>query len=690
MDVIVRASDGGRLLESLENMKQSLDITFIFPLQPDKILHAHKLILAGWSEIFNVIVYNSNESVIKVSVTNVSYDTFKTLIQFLYGKPIKFRNVEEAVDFYLAAKKYGVTTQPAIKHLISRINRVDSIEVYEAGLKYEFEDIVQQCLLAFKNSTWYIINSRQFLTASPETVNAIFRLKSLRRIGERDLCVALHNWLKAQRGNLNENLEAIKPAIEAIRFLTLKSSDAPMINHLNFLTQDQKDGVVQLLQNPEMSCSTYPETFSRNQVKRKTKNPEIICNRCEMVINLQSPICYCVWKLHEFMDCSEDEGEYSSEEEVVSDGYVSEDEFEYDYNSSKNSPRTPIDPVVLVKNNRYECNVTTMLKRLAAMDNLKDFTFTFANHGNQEIWAHKLLLAAWSNSFFHRFYGNQIVESDTMEILDFEPEIFQKSLDYLYGKLISIKSATEAMKIYKVANKFLPPLLSITSHIFEDPNHLIESYEASLVENLEHITRKCLEKFASRTYRLIDEEQFLKASAETVNTIFRGDICGVSVFDMCEAMTKWLQAQPGELSENILKVKPAIQAIRFWALNEFNFSVVKTLIFLSEDEKTLISKAILAEDWDTKVSIYPPGFCTYSGSCDREPPSATCCDCDKSIEEGDCCKKCYAKEMKAFNSVTEYIDPPYYDKAWAIKQMTGFPVEADNPYHHDFKANTKF
>lgn len=707
-DVDIFGPDGNEMLEVLATLDDTKDVVFKFTDSPDWNIHAHKLILAGWSHKFQNMLYLDPNYENVVDLKDINPVIFSTLIDFLYAKPLEFICIEQAMDFYDVASEFDITVEPVLKYLESQINRRNCIEIYELAVDYELDEIIEMCLKAFTLSTWHIINSAQFLSASPNTINVIYSLKSLRNISELNLCIALHNWVGAQAPDtIEEKLNAVTHAIRSIRFLQIKPSYADAIMQLNFLHQDQKLGIVKALCRPGEMYERYPDFFCMSWTNRKTKTPKVYCMECEEEINIKRPRCSCCTLDDDgdwiYTDEESSSGESKVEDEpkpVQYDEEMCDKLFEEDHDRTLDTdeildsdsvedfsicPDT-IDMEYFVRDGSYICNATGMLDEIRVLTDLQDVFFMFPNHCNRVVGAFKLILAGWSEIFYRMFYGPERTVENKVEITEFEPDVFEKTIDLFNGELISFKSASEAAEMLEICEQFELPT-GVCMDYLTSARNCIDAYEVSIRYDLECVTDWCLDKFESRTYRLIKEDQFLSASAETVNTIFSGKLCNVTAKMMCKALTRWLQAQEGELADEIKKVKPAIHQIRFLTMTSEDLEYVGSLMFLADEEKHRICHAIAAEDIASKLFFYPSEFSCNMTTYDSSQPKETCEKCDTSIDEDDFCKTCIDDFIGPTPSHDPNHNPPFYSKKFVSRRVTGLPLNAVNPYGHDFSNN---
>ncbi|XP_069686011.1 TD and POZ domain-containing protein 3-like [Periplaneta americana] len=106
-----------------------------------------------------------------------------------------------------------------------------------------------------------------------------------------------------------------------------------------------------------------------------------------------------------------------------------------------------MDNCQLTKHSLVERGLEALEKGLAA-----DCKFLVGKE-REEIVACKVLLAITSPVFEKQFYGS-IGEKDPVELLDIEPGVFKKMLQFIYSRRVGIVSREEALDLIKVAHKY--------------------------------------------------------------------------------------------------------------------------------------------------------------------------------------------------------------------------------------------
>lgn len=140
--------------------------------------------------------------------------------------------------------------------------------------------------------------SDKFLSSGIMTIKQIFSLQVLKLKSEMDLVKALERYILANQEKCPEVAKSVRPAINLIRFLTLKTSE---IVQTSLLTAEEIINVIACLP-PQQDLSKMPQGLSVSKRKRH------FINQLSMVMELNdiysAKICpYSCTYQHALWDC---------------------------------------------------------------------------------------------------------------------------------------------------------------------------------------------------------------------------------------------------------------------------------------------------------------------------------------------------------------------------------------------------
>lgn len=151
----------------------------------------------------------------------------------------------------------------------------------------------------FADNTGEVINGQQFLEAQPETLKVIYELDTLEIESEVDLIKALERYIEHNQKNDSEIVGKVRPALNNIRFLTMKAKE---VVRTSLLTPEEKVDVIHGLE-PDVDLSKMPKDFSLN-----TNNRSYLVPRTKMIRSLSDvysfTICNFCRRCHALWNCN--------------------------------------------------------------------------------------------------------------------------------------------------------------------------------------------------------------------------------------------------------------------------------------------------------------------------------------------------------------------------------------------------
>lgn len=179
----------------------------------------------------------------------------------------------EAGDFYKGAHilKCKDALSFVSEYMKTKVKAENAIYIYEITSLNDNLQLMESCLKLFSEKTYKLINSPEFLSASPKTIETIFKLDTLNIDAELDLVRALEIYIKANQEAIPDIAKQVLPALRNIRWLTLPAKD---IAHTLLLANHEIVNVIGCLP-PEEDRSKMPPSFSVNTRKRNMSTPKM-------------------------------------------------------------------------------------------------------------------------------------------------------------------------------------------------------------------------------------------------------------------------------------------------------------------------------------------------------------------------------------------------------------------------------
>lgn len=157
--VFLDEKDGERIQEASQNyikglitmFKSKLDTDYVVSFPEGQELHVHKNILRIRSHFFNMLLMEDPD-ITGSFIDDFRYPTFHQLVTFIYSGLVSFKSVDEAVEIFAAASRYGVHSLIPIaeKFISENVNPENLIKVLIAGHLNDSPKITYSCLQMIK------------------------------------------------------------------------------------------------------------------------------------------------------------------------------------------------------------------------------------------------------------------------------------------------------------------------------------------------------------------------------------------------------------------------------------------------------------------------------------------------------------------------------------------------------------
>lgn len=234
-------------------------------------VHAHKKVLRDASPIFDMLLVNQWNVPGPVEVSELTAAQFIKFLGILYlAKVEEVITTEEVLALYGFAVKYRcektvlLLTNYVMEKLFGSVDTKAFVMLFESIATQPNPLLEEACLEFASKFTQTIIESEDFLQATPGTIETIYKLDIMNIANELYLVKALERYVleHEKQGRLDVKAQ-LKRAISSIRFHILEEQQ---ILDTILLTEEEKMIFVSVLKD-ETKFETLPINFTR-----KTRN----------------------------------------------------------------------------------------------------------------------------------------------------------------------------------------------------------------------------------------------------------------------------------------------------------------------------------------------------------------------------------------------------------------------------------
>ncbi|XP_058446291.1 BTB/POZ domain-containing protein 6-B-like [Malaya genurostris] len=175
------------------------DCNFLVGREPkdQKLIAAHKLILAMASPVFHTMFYGSlPENNIMIHVTDLNHAAFHTLLKYIYTDEITIDSVDDAIELYHAAKKYMLSfvVEQCLAFILAKLTPKTAFRVYEFATFFDEPKLKKRSLEIIRNQTLEAIQDDSFQNAEVETVMMVVEQDRLQITSELELFEAINKY----------------------------------------------------------------------------------------------------------------------------------------------------------------------------------------------------------------------------------------------------------------------------------------------------------------------------------------------------------------------------------------------------------------------------------------------------------------------------------------------------------------
>ncbi|XP_071533132.1 BTB/POZ domain-containing protein 6-like [Panulirus ornatus] len=207
------------------------DLTIYFQEKRDKI-HAHRLILAMSSPVFESKLYGNAAVGPELHLPEDSFEAFQWLMEYMYCDNSQFSTTAIALEVSHLASKYQMD---ALKSLCSEylqrvLNDVNYLKVYNAAVQLNNTDLIYKCSQIMQGSSGDVFSSQQITQLSRWALKHLLQ-QPCSIVTEVTVFRAVVTWGKHQLGARKANFspcdlrQEIEEFLAFVRFLTMSTDE---------------------------------------------------------------------------------------------------------------------------------------------------------------------------------------------------------------------------------------------------------------------------------------------------------------------------------------------------------------------------------------------------------------------------------------------------------------------------------
>lgn len=204
----VKAYKNSRCIQITKNLylnDKIADIFFLFDTNKGKVrIPAHKVILAGGSDVFTAMFFSDLQEKGDVKVVDASIESFKEFLQFFYLDKVTL-SFDNVTDIMNLANKYMVPECSNIcDEFLKDLPIKDVCFIYELALTFSRNDLVKFCDQEIRINAEEVLASDGFQQCSLNVLRRILKLNYL-ECHEIDVFNACMKWASYACEKANED-----------------------------------------------------------------------------------------------------------------------------------------------------------------------------------------------------------------------------------------------------------------------------------------------------------------------------------------------------------------------------------------------------------------------------------------------------------------------------------------------------
>ena len=285
---------------------------------------------------------------------------------------------------------------------------------------------------------------------------------------------------------------------------------------------------------------------------------------------------------------------------------------------------------------RWQTKTSSALERSKLMFNntlLSDIKFAFPKaDSNSMIPAHKYVLATSSPVFFTMFYGDLAETSDTVNIADYDSDVFLRFLRFIYCEEANFEDMMCAIDVWHLADKYDVPSLAKECLEYLDGNmDPVDAFDlltyASQLNN-EFLEQTCWEVIDYNAEAIVADESFLDVQHAFLLSFVKRSSARIKELSLFQALDRWATKKCEEASTTV----DGEHKRRFLGeemIRHFRFSLMSPKEFSDEVEPSgvLLANEIL-DVFKQFSSVSIPGGFKFSTSPRRSSNETIFQSCD--------------------------------------------------------------
>lgn len=192
---------------------------------------------------------------------------------------------------------------------------------------------------------------------------------------------------------------------------------------------------------------------------------------------------------------------------------------------------------------------------------------------------------------------------------DCEPAVFQQIINCAYLKPLNLNvTVADLVGLVELAKKY--KIDNVIDKVEENligrcgVENVCELFEISRATAMKSLLETCVHLFQSKTRQILRTQDFLGATAKTVNFIFGiEDLAVASEMELYRALERWVIRKNGSELDNLDEIDEAISSIRFLT---FDVRDLCDLPLLTADERLALISNQFDEDENFTPMPMPP------------------------------------------------------------------------------------
>ncbi|XP_067143344.1 BTB/POZ domain-containing protein 2-like [Centruroides vittatus] len=222
------------LMQHVMQTKKLADVTFRVGQEPNqKIITAHKFLIASRSDVFEKMFYESSCPATEIPLTDIKPDIFEIMLKYIYTEKLVVNTFDEAIQTCRLAAKYNVVQLVALckTNIEKQLCQNNVCLALELAIALNDKDFIHICEDIISKYSQEVFESETFLSSPIDVVKSIMMQTAMNIPNELYLFEVGLKWAKTNiiRSQNNSSPEAMRtlmnPLLPCIRFLSMKHED---------------------------------------------------------------------------------------------------------------------------------------------------------------------------------------------------------------------------------------------------------------------------------------------------------------------------------------------------------------------------------------------------------------------------------------------------------------------------------